>query len=105
MEDSFSVRVKIETATNAVKKPVQRQTALCGLILGEAGDDLSAPIEEVKIPDRLSELLVHLFEEEGIKCSSSKGKIRLSGVASSKLFDRILELLSSISVFAIRLLP
>lgn len=96
MEDSFSVRVKIETATNAVKKPVQRQTALCGLILGEAGDDLSAPIEEVKIPDRLSELLVHLFEEEGIKCSSSKGKIRLSGVASSKLFDRVLELLSSI---------
>ncbi len=96
MEDSFSVRVKIETATNAVKKPVQRQTALCGLILGEAGDDLSAPIEEVKIPDRLSELLVHLFEEEGIKCSSSKGKIRLSGVASSKLFDRIIELLSSI---------
>ena len=96
MEDSFSVRVKIETATNAVKKPVQRQTALCGLILGEADDDLSAPIEEVKIPDRLSELLVHLFEEEGIKCSSSKGKIRLSGVASSKLFDRIIELLSSI---------
>ena len=96
MEDSFSVRVKIETATNAVKKPVQRQTALCGLILGEAGDDLSAPSEEVKIPDRLSELLVHLFEEEGIKCSSSKGKIKLSGVASSKLFDRILELLSSI---------
>lgn len=96
MEDSFSVRVKIETATNAVKKPVQRQTALCGLILGEAGDDLSAPIEEVKIPDRLSELLVHLFEEEGIKCSSSKGKIKLSGVASSKLFDRIIELLSSI---------
>lgn len=96
MEDSFSVRVKIETATNAVKKPVQRQTALCGLILGEAGDDLSAPIEAVKIPDRLSELLVQLFEEEGIKCSSSKGKIRLSGVASSKLFDRIIELLSSI---------
>ena len=96
MEDSFSVRVKIETATNAVKKPVQRQTALCGLILGEAGDDLSAPIEEVRIPDRLSELLVHLFEEEGIKCSSSKGKIKLSGVASSKLFDRIIELLSSI---------
>ena len=96
MEDSFSVRVKIETATNAVKKPVQRQTALCGLILGEAGDDLSVPIEEVKIPDRLSELLVHLFEEEGIKCSCSKGKIKLSGVASSKLFDRIIELLSSI---------
>ena len=67
MDDSFSVRVKVETATKAVKKPVQRQTALCGLILSETGDDLSQSIEEVKIPDRLSELLLHLFEEEGIK--------------------------------------
>ena len=37
MEKSFSVRVKIETATKAVKKPVQRQTALCGLILSQTG--------------------------------------------------------------------
>lgn len=96
MEDSFSVRVKVETATKAVKKPVQRQTALCGLILSETCDDLSKPIDEVKIPDRLSELLLHLFEEEGIKCSYSKGRIRLSDVSSSRLFDRILELLSSI---------
>jgi len=96
MEDSFSVRVKVKTATKAVKKPVQRQTALCGLILSETGEDLTQPIEEVKIPDRLSELLLHLFEEEGIKCSYSKGRIRLADVSSSRLWDRILELLSSI---------
>ena len=96
MEESFSVRVKVETATNAVKKPVQRQTALCGLLLSEAGDDLSSPINDVKIPERLSELLVHLFEEENIKCSYSKGKIRLTDVSSSRLFDRIVELVTSI---------
>ena len=88
MEDSFSVRVKIETATNAVKKPVQRQTALCGLLLSEAGD--------VKIPERLSDLLVHLFEEEGIKCRYSKGRIRLTDLNSSGLFDRMIELMASI---------
>lgn len=96
MEDSFSVRVKIETATNAVKKPVQRQTALCGLLLSEAGDDLSSPIEDVKIPERLSDLLVHLFEEEGIKCRYSKGRIRLTDLNSSGLFDRMIELMASI---------
>ncbi len=96
MEDSFSVRVKIETATNAVKKPVQRQTALCGLLLSEAGDDLSSPIENVKIPERLSDLLVHLFEEEGIKCRYSKGRIRLTDLNSSGLFDRMIELMASI---------
>jgi DNA-binding protein WhiA len=96
MEDSFSVRVKIETATNAVKKPVQRQTALCGLLLSEAGDDLSSPIEDVKIPERLSDLLVHLFEEEGIKCRYSKGRIRLNDLNSSGLFDRMIELMASI---------
>ena len=96
MEDSFSVRVKIETATNAVKKPVQRQTALCGLILSEAGDDLSSPIEDIKIPERLSDLLVHLFEEEGITCRYSKGKIRLTDLNSSGLFDRMIELMASI---------
>ena len=97
MEDSFSVRVKVETATNAVKKPVQRQTALCGLLLSEAGEDLSSPIKDVKIPERLSDLLVHLFEEEDISCSYSKGKIRLSDISSSRLFDRIIELVTSIS--------
>ena len=96
MEDSFSVRVKIETATNAVKKPVQRQTALCGLLLSEAGDDLSSPIEDVKIPERLSDLLVHLFEEEGIKCRYSKGRIRLTDLNSSGLFYRMIELMASI---------
>lgn len=96
MEDSFSVRVKIETATNAVKKPIQRQTALCGLLLSEAGDDLSSPIEDVKIPERLSDLLVHLFEEEGIKCRYSKGRIRLTDLNSSGLFDRMIELMASI---------
>lgn len=96
MEDSFSVRVKIETATNAVKKPVQRQTALCGLLLSEAGDDLSSPIEDVKIPERLSDLLVHLFEEEGIKCWYSKCRIRLTDLNSSGLFDRMIELMASI---------
>jgi DNA-binding protein WhiA len=96
MEDSFSVRVKIETATNAVKKPVQRQTALCGLLLSEAGDDLSSSIEDVKIPERLSDLLVHLFEEEEIKCRYSKGRIRLTDLNSSGLFDRMIELMASI---------
>jgi len=95
MADSFSVRVKLETATKAVKKPVQRQTALCGLILSAAGDDLSVPVNEIRIPERLSDLLVHLFEEEDIKCSYSKGRISLEDIPGSRLYGRCIELLAA----------
>ncbi|MCR4557178.1 MAG: DNA-binding protein WhiA [Saccharofermentans sp.] len=96
MEDSFSLRVKLETCSKAVKKPVQRQTALCGLILSESGDDLSEPAKEVRIPERLSEAVVHLFGEEGISCTCSKGRIKLSYGDKSTLHEKIQELLSSI---------
>ena len=96
MEDSFSLRVKLETCSKAVKKPVQRQTALCGLILSESGNDISEPAKEVRIPERLSESVVHLFAEEGISCICSKGRIKLSYGDKSRLHERILELLSSI---------
>lgn len=92
MEDSFSVRVKVETATKAVKKPVQRQTALCGLFLSQSGVNGSA--KEIRIPDRLSELLLHLFEAENIKCFYQKGKIILKDIYESRLWDRSEELLS-----------
>lgn len=95
-EDSFSVKVKIETATKAVKKPVQRQTALCGLILSASEGDLLSPVREVKIPDRLSELVLQLFEAEGITCSYSKGKITVENLESSALWSRCLELVNSI---------
>ena len=77
MEDSFSVKVKIETATKAVKKPVQRKTALCGLFLSSCAD-IAKPSDELKIPERLSELILQLLEMEGIKSSYSKGKIKIN---------------------------
>lgn len=92
MDDSFSVRVKLETATNAVKKPVQRQTALCGLFLSQSSIKSSA--KTVKIPERLSELVLHLFEAENIKSSYSNGKIVLGDIYTSNLWDRCEELLS-----------
>ena len=49
MDDSFSVKVKLETATNAVKKPVQRQTALCGLFISQSTVTASEKI--VPIPN------------------------------------------------------
>ena len=94
MEDSFSVRVKIETATNAVKKPVQRQTALSGLILSGMSGDMTVPAKEIKIPGRLSELIVQLFVKEGIDCSYSKGKISLGDITSTALWARCKELLA-----------
>ena len=96
MEDSFSVRVKLETATKAVKKPVQRQTALCGLILSQMAGDLSEPVKEIKIPERLSTLIVQLFEMENVKCRYSKGKILLEDSASSDLWQKLYVLLSDI---------
>ena len=94
-KDSFSVKVKIETATKAVKKPVQRQTALCGLILSASDGDPDKPAGEVKIQGRLSDLILHLFESEGIACSYSKGKILLNDIASSRLWARCMELLDA----------
>ena len=78
MDDSFSVKVKLETATNAVKKPVQRQTALCGLFLSQSSVKGSAKV--IRIPERLAELTVKLFEAENIECSYSKGKIILKNI-------------------------
>ena len=75
MEDSFSIKVKLETATNAVKKPIQRQTALCGLFLSQSSVKGSA--KRIKVPERLSELVIKLFEAENIKCSYSNGKVIL----------------------------
>lgn len=86
MEDSFSVKVKIETATKAVKKPVQRRTALCGLLLSSCAD-IAKPSDELKIPERLSELILQLLEMEGIKSSYSKGKIKINNIASSDLWN------------------
>lgn len=94
-EDSFSVRVKLETATKAVKKPVQRQTALCGLFLSQSSIKGSA--KEIRIPERLSELIVRLFETEKIECSYSKGKIVLKDIHLSALWDRCEELLSDLA--------
>lgn len=91
-EDSFSVRVKLETATKAVKKPVQRQTALCGLFLSQSSIKGSA--KEIRIPERLSDLIVHLFEAEKIECGYSKGRIILKDIHLSTLWDRCEELLS-----------
>ena len=88
MDDSFSVRVKLETATKAVKKPVQRQTALCGLILSQVTGDLSEPVKEIKIPERLSELIVQLFEMENVKCRYSKGKILMEDTKSRQAHFR-----------------
>jgi len=92
MEDSFSVRVKIETATKAVKKPVQRQTALCGLFLSQSSVKGSAKV--IRIPERLSEVIVQLFEAENIECTYSKGKIILKDIYASNLWERCEELLS-----------
>ncbi|MBR4404733.1 MAG: DNA-binding protein WhiA [Clostridiales bacterium] len=92
MEDSFSVRVKIETATKAVKKPVQRQTALCGLFLSQSSVKGSAKV--IKVPERLSELVVQLFEAENIKCSYKNGKVILEDIYNSNLWERCEELLS-----------
>ncbi len=92
MEDSFSVRVKIETATNAVKKPVQRQTALCGLFLSQSSVKGSA--KAIKVPERMSELVVRLFEAENIRCSYKNGKVILEDIYSSELWERCEELLS-----------
>ena len=101
MEDSFSVRVKIETATNAVKKPVQRQTALSGLILSGMSGDMTVPAKEIKIPGRLSELIVQLFVKEGIDCSYSKGKISLGDITSTALWARCKELLAGIDSLSV----
>ena len=92
MEDSFSVRVKIETATNAVKKPVQRQTALCGLFLSQSSVKGSAKV--IKVPERMSELVIRLFEAENIRCSYKNGKVILEDIYSSELWARCEELLS-----------
>lgn len=92
MEDSFSVRVKIETATNAVKKPVQRQTALCGLFLSQSSVKGSAKV--IKMPERMSELVIRLFEAENIRCSYKNGKVILEDIYSSELWERCEELLS-----------
>ena len=93
MEDSFSVRVKLETATKAVKKPVQRQTALCGLFLSQSSVRGSA--KEIKIPERLSELVLRLFEAENIGCCYKHGKVILEkDIYSSALWERCEELLS-----------
>lgn len=92
MDDSFSIKVKLETATKAVKKPVQRQTALCGLFLSQSSVKGSAKV--VRIPERLSELVVKLFEAEKIECNSSQGKLVLKDIYSSELWDRCEELLS-----------
>ena len=92
MEDSFSVRVKIETATNAVKKPVQRQTALCGLFLSQSSVKGSAKV--IKAPERMSELVIRLFEAENIRCSYKNGKVILEDIYSSELWERCEELLS-----------
>jgi DNA-binding protein WhiA len=92
MEDSFSVRVKIETATNAVKKPVQRQTALCGLFLSQSSVKGSAKV--IKVPERMSELVIRLFEAENIRCSYKNGKVILEDIYSSELWERCEELLS-----------
>lgn len=96
MEDSFSVRVKLETATKAVKKPVQRQTALCGLLLSQASEDLSLPVNEIRIPERLSDLIIQLFGMENIACSYSRGRLIINNTGSSVLLERMKELLSDI---------
>ena len=92
MEDSFSVKVKLETATKAVKKPIQRQTALCGLFLSQSSVKGSAKI--IRIPERLAELTVQLFEAKHIECTYSKGKIILKDIYTSNLWERCEELLS-----------
>ncbi len=92
MEDSFSVRVKIETATKAVKKPVQRQTALCGLFLSQSSVKGSAKV--IKVPERMAELVIQLFEAEKIKCSYKNGKVILEDIYTSNLWERCEELLS-----------
>lgn len=92
-EESFSIRVKLETATKAVKKPVQRQTALCGLFLSQSS--VNGPAKEIRIPDRLSGLIVQLFEAENIVCTFSKGKIYLKDIHNSALWDRSGELLTA----------
>ena len=92
MEDSFSVRVKIETATKAVKKPVQRQTALCGLFLSQSSVKGSAKV--IKVPERMAELVIQLFEAENIRCSYKNGKVILEDIYTSNLWERCEELLS-----------
>lgn len=96
MDDSFSVRVKLETATKAVKKSVQRQTALCGLILSQTTEDLSEPVTEIRIPERLSEVIIQLFDMEKIQCSYSKGKIYLKEAGKSVIWDCMYELLNDL---------
>ena len=61
MDESFSVRVKIETATKAVKKPAQRQTVLCGLLLSASDGLMKSPVKEVKVPEKLSEIVSAFF--------------------------------------------
>ncbi|WP_034448396.1 DNA-binding protein WhiA [Butyrivibrio sp. AE2032] len=92
MEDSFSVRVKLETATKAVKKAVQRQTALCGLFLSQSSVKGSAKV--IRIPERLSEVVIQLFEAENIECSYSNGRLKIKDIYSSELWERCEELLS-----------
>lgn len=91
-EESFSVRVKIETATKAVKKTVQRQTALCGLFLSQSS--VNGPAKEIRISDKLSPLIIRLFEAENIECTYSGGKIYLKDIHLSGLWDRSEELLT-----------
>ena len=62
---------------------------------------MSVPAKELKIPGRLSDLIVHLFEAEGIDCSYSKGKITLGDITSSALWARCKELLSGIDSLSV----
>lgn len=95
MEDSFSVKVKVETATKAVKKQSDGQTALCGLLLCQGGGTLGEPVKEVRISERLSELAVQLFESENVKCRYSKGRIILEDIETSPLWTKCGELLAA----------
>lgn len=93
MEDSFSVRVKVEVASKAVKKQANGQTALCGLLLCQSGGTLDEPVEEIRIPERIADLTVQLFENEKIDASYSKGKLTFENMEGSALWKRCGELL------------
>ena len=54
----------------------------------------SGSAKVIRIPERLAELTVKLFEAENIECTYSKGKIILKDIYSSNLWERCEELLS-----------
>lgn len=95
-DESFSVRVKLETASKAVRKKDQRQTALCGLILSQYNGNLSASDIEIRIPDRLADLILQFFEDESISYKFSKGRLRLRNLGDSVISDRCRDILSDI---------